>query len=242
VVWGLEEEGRQFRVSLILLALDSGELDKGLVQAVVQLEDGSQITRSINVVGGREKSEDIVIVSPLVALHNQLVSTDDIIQAVLLAELLGDISTPELTATTVGWCEARAIDRIRPQQVRDRALVTWFCEAVQCANLIKSLQIGGQTAMDAEYPIVDRGGEREEVKHLVHDLPHSGITVCCLALCEKSIELVDASALVVSAQHCDTVGPTELVGQEQGHCLDRVGSTINEITKEEILGLGDGAT
>ena len=62
-----------------------------LFNGVVHLHNGRLVTTSVAIVGSGENRDYLAIVLPLVAFHDQLVSTRNKVQPVNVCELLGDI-------------------------------------------------------------------------------------------------------------------------------------------------------
>ena len=58
-----------------------------------------------------------------------------------------------------------------------------------------------------------------------------------LTLIVKSIDAVYARAFVIASQHEEVFWVFDLVGQHQADGLDRLLSSVDVVTKEEIVGL-----
>ena len=67
------------------------ELQEGILEGVVKLHDGSLVSTAVAVVGGGEDGDHVPIVTPVVALHHQLMGPAHQGQAVRMVECLGYI-------------------------------------------------------------------------------------------------------------------------------------------------------
>ena len=73
------------------------KLQEGVLQGVIQLHDAGLIAAPVAVVGGGEDGDHVPIVTPVVALHHQLMGPAHQGQAVRMVECLGYI-------LQVIWC------------------------------------------------------------------------------------------------------------------------------------------
>ena len=67
------------------------KLQEGVLQGVVQLHDAGLVAAPVAVVGGGEDGDHVPIVTPVVALHHQLMGPAHQGQAVRMVECLGYI-------------------------------------------------------------------------------------------------------------------------------------------------------
>lgn len=222
---------------LRILLGDSFEGDELLGAVGIELEDGGGISGAVDVVGRREESEDFVVVSPLEAVHDELMSSDDVVETIVVAEVLGDVSAPEVTGTSVGADETSSVDGIGPKKVGHGSIAGRLRETVQSRDLIDRLHVGRQSSMHAEDAVVDESREREEIENLVQHLPHTRVAIISVALGPKTIQLIDRTRLVVTAQHRHPVRVQRLVAQQQLHHLDTIRSSIHKISQKQILRL-----
>lgn len=93
-----------------------------------------------------------------VTFHSDLVTPDDGLQAVLLAEALGDIWSELHTHTTLAWAAAWLGLRVCPQHLHHETSLTWLLlpVPVQLADVVQSnVVIGEQTAMEDKVLLAD---------------------------------------------------------------------------------------
>ena len=67
------------------------KLQEGILEGVVKLHDGSLVSTAVAVVGGGEDGDHVPVVTPVVALHHQLMGPAHQGQAVRMVECLGYI-------------------------------------------------------------------------------------------------------------------------------------------------------
>lgn len=83
--------------------------------------------------------------------------------------------------------------------------------------------------MKAEHLAVDQGGQRKIVKGFCEVFPDIGVAVLSAAFVVEPIDLCDLPGLMVAAKNDDSVGVTELEGEQQGDSLDGVIAPVNVI-------------
>ena len=128
-----------------------------------------------------------------------------------------------------------------------------FLHAIELADLVESVDAGRETTVKAEDGVLDDGGQREEIEEFRELFPNIGVAVLTQALIVEAIpkvnrvsatlyyfdlHLSDLTALVVTAQNCDSVGEANLEGDEECDGLDTVVATIDVITHEQVVSVG----
>ena len=117
-----------------------------------------------------------------------------------------------------------------------------FHSAVNQTNLVQSLDLGGQSTVDAEDFALNDGTDTEVVEDFATVLPGVHITVLAHGLLIKSIDGCDATRLMVTSEESDAVGPLELQAEKELEGLHGVVSTVDEITHEDVARVGDLST
>lgn len=114
-----------------------------------------------------------------------------------------------------------------------------FLSALDQANLVKSFDIGRETSMDTENFAFDDSSSTEEIKNFSAVLPGVGVSVLAHALVVVTVDLGDLSGLVVTSEEGDVSGVPHLQAHQKLECLNRVESTVNEISHEDVAGRRD---
>lgn len=92
--------------------------------------------------------------------------------------------------------------------------------------------------MQTEDTVLNDRGQWQVVEERGEVLPDIRVAVLSQALIVEAVHLRDLFALVVATENRDSAGVANLEAHEQGNCLDRVVATIDVVSHEEIVVLG----
>ena len=95
--------------------------------------------------------------------------------------------------------------------------------------------------MHAENFLVDQRRDRQAIEDVAKDAPESN-GVSTFALIVETIDSVDLGTFVISSEKEEVLRVLNLVAQKKADCFDRLLSTINIVTEEEVVGFGREAT
>lgn len=143
--------------------------------------------------------------------------------------------TEGVSSTSWGDTPTQSLIRVRPDQVTHWALLWDLLNAILLSNLVDVVDTWGETTVEAKHLLVNKGSQWQVVEELGEDLPHVSITILSQAFVIKSIHLRDSACLVVSSEDMDTGWVADLVCDQKGHGLDRVVTTIDVVTHEEVV-------
>ena len=90
------------------------------------------------------------------------------------------------------------IFRVRPHEIDKSSFRRRFFESIDFSNLVKSLNLRGQSSMDPKNLIVNDNRQWKLVKHATAVFPDIRVPVLSANLVVKSINLRDLSAFVIS--------------------------------------------
>lgn len=93
--------------------------------------------------------------------------------------------------------------------------------------------------MDAENFALDNGSDAEIVEDFGAVLPWVGVAVLSDGLVVEAVDGGDLTSLVIASQQGNVGWVLHLETEQQLECLDRVESTIDEITHENVAGVRD---
>ena len=96
---------------------------QGVFQRVVQLHDGRLVAASVAVVGRGEDGDDVSVVAPVVALHDELVRPRDQRQPVRVVERLGDVLAEGVAGAARRDAPSPAVVGVGPQKIAHRSLL-----------------------------------------------------------------------------------------------------------------------
>lgn len=130
---------------------------EGLVETVVQLEDGGDVAAPVAVVGSRPHSDQVLVREhELVSLLHKLMGTADEVELVDVHELVRHLVAEEPASTTRADLEGLNVVGIRPHQVAEGSLVGDLLVPGDDTDLVESLHVGGEASVDAEDLAVDK--------------------------------------------------------------------------------------
>jgi hypothetical protein len=102
-----------------------------------------------------------------------------------------------------------------------------FLYAVECSDVVESIDAWGETSVEAEDLVVDKGSEGEVIEKVCEVFPYVGVTVLSETLVVKSIDLSDLAGFVVAAEDCDALGVSDFESNEESDCLNGIITSIN---------------
>ena len=149
--------------------------------------NGGLVSATVAVVRCREDSDNVALMSPVVAVHDELMGTCDPSEIVRVVELLRDVLTEAIASTTWRNTPTAPLIGIRPKQVANGAFVRSLLNAIELANLIKGVDAGGETTVEAEDGVLDNSRQRQEIEKLSELFPDVSISVLSEALIVEAI-------------------------------------------------------
>ena len=120
------------------------------MQGVVELHERGLVAAAVAVVGRAEDGDDVLVVRPVVALHDQLVGARNERQPVAVVEALGDVHAKREPGAARRDAPAVAVVRVGPQQVAHRTLVRHLLDAVQRPDAVQRRHVRRQAPVQAE--------------------------------------------------------------------------------------------
>lgn len=94
----------------------------------------------------------------------------------------------------------------------------------------------------AAHLIINQRGQRKVIKQICKELPNVRIPIFPQTLVIKPINLSNLSRLVIPSQDRHSISVSQLECNEQSDSFNRVVSTINIVTHEEVVGVGGVTT
>lgn len=167
------------------------KLKERVFQSVVQFHDGCLVSTAVAVVWSTKDGHHILIMAPVVALHDQLMGAGHQGEAVGVVEGFRDVLSEGVAGPSGGDAPPTTIIRVRPQQVTHRALMWDFLQAVQSSYVIQSVYGGRQTSVETEDLSVHQCGQRQVVEQVCEVLPDVGVAVLPQALVVEAVDLRD---------------------------------------------------
>ena len=114
------------------------------LQLIVDVQDGGDVTATVAVVGGRPDCYEVRVLEPVLeAIHDELMSASHKFQVVDVVELGRHLGTEEPASTTGRDRPCVDVLGVGPHQVAEGTLMRHLHAAVNQADLVKGLDLGG---------------------------------------------------------------------------------------------------
>ena len=110
-----------------------------------------------------------------------------------------------------------------------------FLYAVECSDVIESIDAWGETSVEAEDLVVDKGSKGEVVEKIGEVFPYIGIAILSEALVVEAIDLGDLAGFVVAAKDCDALGVPNFESNEESDRLHGIITSINVVACIQYL-------
>jgi hypothetical protein len=110
-----------------------------------------------------------------------------------------------------------------------------FLYTIEGSDVIKGVDAGGETSVEAEDLVVDQGSEGKVVEEIGEVLPYVGIAVFSKALIIKPIDLCDLAGLVVATEDGDALRISNFQSHKESDGFNGIVTSINIIAHEQII-------
>jgi len=214
----------------------------------------------LTVAGVKLTSNALSVVLFFVTVHPDLVTPDDSLQTVLLAEPLGYIGAELHADTALAGTTARLGLRIGPKHLHHEASLAGLplLVPVKLANVVqRDVVIREETTVQNEVLLANQSSQRQSREAFREQLEgaaesvrgcypmtwrgfNSPLVVFVLAFAFKAVSLVHIICLMVAPVDEEAVGPHPLVRIEQQSDLSRPRSSVDKVTVKQIVVLVTG--
>ena len=207
----------------------------------VDVQNGGNITAAVAVVWSRPDCNQVWILEPVLeAVHDELMRTGNKLKIVDVVELGCDLRAEEpASASGPNNPSLEYVFRVRPHQVAEGSVMRNFHTAIDQIDLVQSLDLGWETAVDAKYLAFDYGTDTQVVEYLGTVLPWVDIAIFAHGLLIEAIDGWYSARFVVAAQKRDAVGVLELQAEEKLESLNWIVATVDEISHENVASVRD---
>ena len=148
-----------------------------------------------------------------------------------------NLRAEEPSGTTWGDSPGVNVLGVRPHEVGEGTFVGNLHSAVDEADLIKSLDLWGETTVDAEDFTFDDGADAEVIEHFSAVFPGVDVSVFTHGLFVEAVNGGHTSGLVVASEKGDAVGPLQLQTEQELEGLNGVVAAIDKVTHEDVAGI-----
>jgi len=109
-----------------------------------------------------------------------------------------------------------------------------FLYTIEGSDVIKGVDAGGETSVEAEDLVVDQGSEGKVVEEIGEVLPYVGIAVFSKALIIKPIDLCDLAGLVVATEDGDALRISNFQSHKESDGFNGIVTSINIIALSDV--------
>jgi hypothetical protein len=113
------------------------EDEEVVVHLLVDFHDSGLVAAPVAVVWRRKDGHDLLLVTPVVSVHHQLVGARDRLQPVLLVELRRHVHAERVARAAGAHPPPLTILRVRPKKVAHRAFMRDLLNAVQFPDIVE---------------------------------------------------------------------------------------------------------
>jgi len=211
-----------------------------VLDLLVDKHDRSDISAAVAIIGGRPDRDQVRVLEPeFEAVHHKLMGTSDQAQAVNVIELGGDFRAEQPSSSSRADRPGVDVIRVGPHQVAVGAFMRDLLSPLDETDLVKGLDIGGKTTVNAEDLAFYNGSNSEEIEHFGAVLPGVGVTILAHGLVVETVHLGDLACLVVSSEQSDMARVLQFEAEEILEGLNGIEPAIDKITHEDVAGVWD---
>jgi hypothetical protein len=92
--------------------------------------------------------------------------------------------------------------------------------------------------METKNLVFDQSSEGQIVEQIGKGLPNIGVVILTDALVVEAVKLCHLATFVIASQDSEAVRVAALEGDEQSHRFHGIKPTVNVVTHEQIIGIG----
>ena len=118
-----------------------------IVHRFIYLHDTSFVSTSITIVWCREYRHNLLLVTPIIAGHHQLMSSCYCFKAILLNELVRNVLSKCIPSSSRRYTPSSSVVRIRPKQITHWSFVRYFLDTINFSYLIKRVKTWRKASM-----------------------------------------------------------------------------------------------
>lgn len=164
-----------------------------VLKMLVNLHDRRLVTATVAVVRCTENGNNVSILTPVIALHDELMRSCNQCQAVIVVECFRDVLAERVTCTSWTDAPATSIIRVTPEEIAHGTFVRNFLDSVERADVVEGIDAGRETTVKAEDLIVDESGEGKVVEQICEVFPNIGVAIFTQTFVVEAIDLCDLS-------------------------------------------------
>jgi hypothetical protein len=153
-------------------------------------------------------------------------------KTIVMVERLRDILAESIACTTWGYSPTAPVIWVGPKQITHGSFMRYLLYAIEGPDIIKRIDAGRETAVEAEDLVVDQCGKRQIVEKICKVFPDVGVAVFSKALVVEAVDLGDLAGLVIPTENGNALWVSNLQCDKKRHRLDGKVASIDIVTCE----------
>lgn len=101
---------------------------------------------------------------------------------------------------------------------------------IEGLDVIKGIDTGRETSVEAEDLVIDEGGEGEVIEQISKVFPNVCISIFSETFVVETVDLGDLARFVISAKNGNSLRVSNFEGDEQSNGFNRIVPSVNIIT------------
>ena len=183
----------------------------------VKLHHSSFIATAVAVIRSTEDRYNVLVMGPVVAISDKLMSSRNKIKSVLLIVLLRNVLTEGISSTSWRHAPTTSVVRIRPQEVTHGSFMRNLLHSVQFLYLVEGVEMRRQATMQTEDLVLHNCCDWEVIKEVSKVTPDVSTSILSVALIIEAIDLCDLSTFVIASKNSNPVGEPNFEQNQDHH-------------------------
>jgi len=109
-----------------------------------------------------------------------------------------------------------------------------FLYTIECSDIVEGIDAGGETSVEAEDLVVDKGSKGEVVEEIGEILPYVGVAIFSETFIIEPIDLRNLTGFVVATEDGDALRISNFEGYKESDSLNGIVTSINIITLFDV--------
>jgi hypothetical protein len=148
----------------------------------------ARVSESLSdIIRRREDGDDILLVTPIISLHHELMCARDERESIVMIELLADILSERVAGSSRRDAPAAPVVGVGPQQVTHGSLVRHLLQTILLDDVVQRVDRRGQTAVQTEDLLLDQRGQGQVIEEVGEIFPHIRIAVLAETLVVETV-------------------------------------------------------
>lgn len=173
-------------------------------QFLIDVQNRGNVSTSVAIIRCRPDCNEILVSEPVLkAIHHKLMGSSNQGNIVDMIEFLSYLWSEQPSGTPRRHSPCFDILWIWPHEVTERSFVRNFHSSIDESYLVNSLDLWGETSMDAEYLALYNSSDPKVIENFSAVLPWVCISILSDSLIIETIYCCDLASLMISSKQGD---------------------------------------